>query len=115
MGYFEENYNKGNRIDWGVDIENFEYIKIKDLEVGKTYTIHGCFTHKKSNFGETGVLILSDCLLDVPSHKCEEINSLREDEKAIELIKAGKCAIEVYEYKDNKNVDRLSYNLVTLD
>lgn len=98
----------GGGIDWGINTDEFNYKKLQELDVNKTYVVKGMFINKNKSekelkeFGASVVLILEDCLLSVPNHYETAVTSILEDPEKVAAVKAGKCAIgNIYTYESH--------------
>ena len=96
MGMFNS-LNKGG-IDWGVDTEDMDYIKLEEVKDAGNLVIKGVFINNKGNFGAHPVAILENGLLDLPAHQTENVTTILENPEMVEAIKAGKCAVKVVTY-----------------
>lgn len=105
-----KNFNKGKSIDWNYKTEGFEFKNASELEVGKVYPIHGCFTTPDSGYGVGGIIILDDCLMNVPASYVDTVKDIMADEETVEEIKAGKAGVKIDTYV-SKKFKRTGYSL----
>lgn len=103
-------FNKGNSIDWNYKTEGFEFKNASELEVGKIYKVHGCFTTPDSGYGVGGIIILDDCLLNAPSSYVATVKDIMADTESVEDIKAGKVGVKIDTYV-SKKFKRTGYSL----
>ena len=83
-------FNKGNKIDWGIDTKSLPFKKTSEVELNKTYDLKGCFITPDRGFGGGAVLITDDFLLNIPGRYIDNINNIMSDPETVEDIKAGK-------------------------
>lgn len=107
-------YNKGT-IDWGVETEGLDYVKLQDLEKGKSYKIAGIFINSKGNFGAHPVAICDGFLADIPSHQTENVQKMLADEEVIDAIKAGKVGFEVKTYNATNFGNKECFSVTWID
>ena len=98
MNYMFAELNGGG-IDWGINTDEFEYKKLKELDQEGQYVVKGMFINRNKSakelkeFGVSVVLILDDCLLSIPNHNENAVQSILDDPDKVAAVKAGKCAI----------------------
>lgn len=97
----------GGGIDWGINTDEFPYVKLSELENGK-YIVKGMFINKNKSekelkeFGPSVVIILDDKLLSCPNHYEAAVQSILDDPEKVAAVKAGKCAIgDFYTYESH--------------
>lgn len=100
MGMFNS-LNKGG-IDWGVDTEKMQYIRLEEMKDAGNIVIKGVFINKKGNFDPHPVAIIENGLLDLPAHQTENVQTILESPEMVEAVKAGKCAVKVVPYTAKK-------------
>ena len=107
-------FNKGNKIDWGVDTKSLPFKKTLEVELGKTYDLKGCFITPDKGFGKGAVLISDDFLLNIPGRYIDNINNIMSDPETVEDIKAGKCGFIVTSFISEK-FKRTGYSIEFVD
>ena len=75
-------FNKGNKIDWGIDTKSMPFKKTSEVELNKTYELKGCFITHDRGYGKGAVII--------------------SDPEAVEEIKSGKCGFVVTSFISEK-------------
>ena len=95
-------FNKGNKIDWGIDTKSLPFKKTSEVELNKTYNLKGCFITSDRGFGGGAVLITEDFLLNIPGRYIDNINNIMSDPETVEDIKAGKCGFIVTSFISEK-------------
>ena len=95
-------FNKGSKIDWGIDTKSMPFKKTSEVELNKTYDLKGCFITPDKGFGKGVVLISDGFLLNIPTRYADEINGIVSDSEAVEDIKAGKCGFIVTSFISKK-------------
>lgn len=101
----------GGGIDWGINTEDFSYKKIQDLDLSKQYVVKGMFINRNKTekelkeYGASVVLILDDCLLSIPNHNENAVQSILDDPEKIAAVRAGKCVIgNFYTYESHGKI-----------
>ena len=95
-------FNKGNKIDWGIDTKSLPFKKTSEVELNKTYDLKGCFITSDRGFGGGAVLITAGFLLNIPGRYIDNINNIMSDPETVEDIKAGKCGFIVTSFISEK-------------
>lgn len=108
-------FNKFKSIDWNIDTTNFNYKKLSEFDSGSVIKIRGFFLIKDNlNGGLQAIGITDNCYINLPKHKEEVIESILNDDEAIEGIKNGECFIKVYTYKSKTyNKDCVDFNFLS--
>ena len=101
--------SKFNKVGFGIDTSNFEYIKLADIFNSKdnggnnvVHPINGIFVHaSKNGLGDSPVIIDAGAkkLVNLPSHMAETAREILADSEAVEAIKNGKVGYTIYEYE----------------
>lgn len=95
-------FNKGG-IDWGIDTEKMNYIKLSEFPVSDDIIkINGVFINKKGNFGAHPVAIGDGSLIDLPAHLSEAVEEMLASPEVVEAIKNGKVGFKVRSYDADK-------------
>ena len=94
-------FNKGNKINWGIDTKPLPFKKTSEVELNKIYDLKGCFITPDREFGGA-VLITGDFLLNIPGRYIDNINNIMSDPETVEDIKAGKCGFIVTSFISEK-------------
>ena len=94
-----KNLNKGKKFN--VDTENFEFCKVKELEINKEYKLLGTFINN-SEFGKQAVFIIDGKLVDMPNHVTEITETILNDDEMIDDINKGKIYFKTYTYTSKK-------------
>lgn len=107
---FASKHKKGG-IQWGIDTKDFEYFKLQDLYEkdgeNTAYNLLGVFINKNKTekelkeYGASVVGILSDKLINLPSHMEEEVKEIMNDEEDVAEIKAGKVWFRIRSYESH--------------
>lgn len=115
---FNERFNKRNLFTF--DGSSLPYAKLAELVTngtiaeGEIITVRGMFTHSKSKFGKTGVIVTDNYNIDAPDHLISMIEEVISDASLIEAVNNGKCGFAVRSYKDNKGITRYSGSFVDI-
>lgn len=96
------------------DASDLDYVKLDSLELGKVYTIRGCFINTKAMYGDHGVIVTDLGKIDLPPHLNDAIKAILDDDDLINEINAGKSGFQVVVYKDKKGVNRNSIEFVDI-
>lgn len=107
-------FNKGNKIDWGIDTKSLPFKKTSEVELNKTYNLKGCFITPDKGFGKGAVLISDGFLLNIPARYVDDINGIVADAETVEDIKAGKCGFIVTSFISEK-FKRTGYSIEFID
>lgn len=104
MNFTQFNKNNFEKIEWGVDTNDFVFKKIKDIyEETNVVQVFGFFFVKSENYGLQPVAILKDCLLNLPTHKRDIISEMLKNADCVNAIKNGECSLKLREYKSKYN------------
>ena len=95
-------FNKGGKIDWGIDTTSMTFKKTSEVELNKTYDLKGCFITPDRGYGEGAVLISDGFLLNIPARYIDTINDIILDSEVVEEIKSGKCGFIVTSFISEK-------------
>ena len=97
-------YNKSNyaSIDWGVDTDNFPFVKCSDQELETKIPIFGMFITPDSGYGEGAIVILKDSLLSLPQRYVQQIKDMMCDGVIVETVKAHKAAVIITTFESKK-------------
>ena len=95
-------FNKGNKINWGIDTKSLPFKKTSEVELNKIYDLKGCFITPDMGFGKGAVLISDGFLLNIPARYVDDINGIVADAETVEDIKAGKCGFIVTSFISEK-------------
>lgn len=103
--------SKFNKVRFGIDTSNFEYIKLSDIFNSEkdggndvVHPINGIFVHSSKNgLGDSPVIIDADAkkLVNLPSHMTETAREILADDEAVEAINNGKVGYTIYEYESH--------------
>ena len=114
--------SKFNKVGFGIDTSNFEYIKLADIFNSKdnggndvVHPINGIFVHaSKNGLGDSPVIIDAEAkkLVNLPSHMSETAREILADSEAVEAIKNGKVGYTIYEYESH---GKKCYNVSFVD
>lgn len=104
--------NGGAKFEYDNEKER-DYIKLGELDMSKTYPIEALFINTKGKFGDQGVIISGDYIVNLPNHLTEMIEDMRKDEEMVEAINQRLFDFEIYEFESKKyNRKSHSINLV---
>lgn len=113
MRYVKDLLNKysngGIRFDYDNEKER-EYIKLSELDSSKTYPIEALFINTKGKFGDQGVIISGDYIVNLPQHLTEMIEDMRQDAEMVEAINQRLFDFEIYEF-ESKKYNRTSHSI----
>ena len=100
--------SKFNKVGFGIDTSNFEYIKLAEIFNSKdnggndvVHPINGIFVHaSKNGLGDSPVIIDAENkqLVNLPSHLSEEVREILACEDDVQAIKDDKVGYTIYEY-----------------
>lgn len=113
---FAARYNKVNR--WNVNTDGFEYRKIAEVVAadgeGVVYTVRGVRISRGGKYGDSAVVILDSCFVNLPKHMVEDVDHILSSGEDVEDIKAGKVGIEFYSYEGRDGKQHFSANWIDL-
>ena len=101
--------NKFNKVSFGIDTKDFQYIKLGDvlnsIDNGTPNVVHkidGLFVHR-SKLGDSPVIIDAEhkVLINLPAHLAETVREICADNEAVEDIKNGKAGYTIYTYESH--------------
>ena len=107
-------FNKGNKINWGIDTKSLPFKKTSEVELNKIYDLKGCFITPDRGYGGGAVLITDGFLLNIPDRYIDNINNIMSDPETVEDIKAGKCGFIVTSFISEK-FKRTGYSIEFVD
>ncbi|MDT4304309.1 hypothetical protein RPA26_11525 [Staphylococcus haemolyticus] len=101
--------NGGAKFEYDNEKER-DYIKLGELDMSKTYPIEALFINTKGKFGDQGVIISGDYIVNLPQHLTEMIEDMRKDEEMVEAINQRLFDFEIYEF-ESKKYNRKSHGI----
>ena len=101
--------NGGAKFEYDNEKER-EYIKLGELDMSKTYPIEALFINTKGKFGDQGVIISGDYIVNLPNHLTEMIEDMRKDEEMVDAINQRLFDFEIYEF-ESKKYNRTSHSI----
>ena len=107
-------FNKGNKINWGIDTKSLPFKKTSEVELNKIYDLKGCFITPDKGFGKGAVLISDGFLLNIPARYVDESNGIVADSEVVENIKEGKCGFIVTSFISER-FKRTGYSIEFVD
>lgn len=91
-----------NNVNWGIDTENWPYVKLADLEQFKRYPLHGCFITPDNGYGKGAVLISDQMLVNIPARYVDTVADIANTAEDVEQIRAGKAEFSYSEFMSEK-------------
>ena len=77
-----------------------------------TYIIRGVYIND-SKFGKQGLVVTSQCYVNLPNHLTNDIEQIRQDDSLVNQINEGQAGFKIYHYFSNKyNKNCFSINWV---
>lgn len=101
--------NGGAKFEYDNEKER-DYIKLGELDMSKTYPIEALFINTKGKFGDQGVIISGDYIVNLPNHLTEMIEDMRKDDEMVEAINDRLFDFEIYEF-ESKKYNRKSHGI----
>ena len=95
-------YRRNMSIDWGINTQDYPFVKCSDMELETQIPIYGMFITPDSGYGEGAIVILEDELLSLPQRYVGQIKEMMDDEAIVNTIKAGRAAIIVTTFESKK-------------
>lgn len=102
--------NKRTKL-FNVEVEKPTFKKIKEFSEDEEVQVLGCYTNKKSTFGDEPIFIIRDYtgsiyFVIMPKHHLDTLNTIITNAELVQGINDGKCFIKIITYyskKYNKN------------
>lgn len=113
MANVKELLNKYSNGDAKFEYDNEkerDYIKLGELDMSKTYPIEALFINTKGKFGDQGVIISGNYIVNLPNHLTEMIEEMRQDSEMVDAINQRLFDFEIYEFESNK-YNRVSHSI----
>lgn len=95
-------YRRNMSIDWGIDTQDFPFVKCSEMELEQTIPIYGFFITPDSGYGEGAIVILEKELLSLPQRYVEDIKKFMDDPDVVKAVKDEKCGIIITTFMSNK-------------
>lgn len=105
--------NHGTNHKWSYETEGFQYKKCADMELGKIYTMRGCFITKDNGYGRGAVFTTDDCHVNVPQALVKTVEQINKTDAFIEQIEEGHAGFVISTYTNSKN--KLCYDVKLVD
>ena len=114
MDFTKLNKNTFEKIEWGVDTNDFVFKKLADFFKSgvKTIQVFGFFFTKSENFGLQPIAITHDCLVNLPTHKKDIISDMLKNPDVVNAIKNGECSLKLREYKSKYNKNCYDFDFI---
>lgn len=114
MEFSQFNKDGFEKIVWPVNTEGFKFKKLSDYwnTNQKTIQVFGFFFVKSKNFGLQPIAIAKDCLVNLPTHKCDTIKEMLKNNEAVEAIKRGECSLFIRQYQSAYQKTCFDFNFV---
>ena len=94
-GLLNKYSNGGAKFEYDNEKER-DYIKLGELDMSKTYPIEALFINTKGKFGDQGVIISGDYIVNLPNHLTEMIEEMRQDSEMVDAINQRLFDFEMY-------------------
>ena len=100
MDFTKLNKNTFEKIEWNVKTDGFTFKKLSDFynQGIKVIQVFGFFFTKSENYGLQPVAIAKDCLVNLPTHKKDDISEMLKNADCVNAIKNGECSLKLREY-----------------
>ena len=95
-------YRRNMSVDWGIDTENYPFVKCSDQPLDVQIPIFGFFVTPDSGYGEGPIVSLENSLLSLPQRYLEQIKDFMDDPDVVEAVKAHKTAIVISTFVSKK-------------
>ena len=98
-----------NTVKFAFDGSKNPFISLNDyVKEGRPAkaVVRGVWINPKSQFGPTGVIVLDDININVPSHVNKDIEVIRSRADLVKGIDDGKCTMVIEQYVDKNGVTR---------
>lgn len=96
------NLNKSTKL-FNVEVENPIFKKIKDFQENECLQVLGCYTNKKSVYGDEPIFIVKDVqnnifFVNMPKHHLETLNQIINNADLVAGVNNGECFIKIITY-----------------
>ena len=98
MSKFTDRYNKGGHYEKSAP-KDATYYKLAQLQEKKVYPVDALYINTKSKFGDAGVILSGESLINLPQHLTPTIKEMRADQELTEAINKGYFGFTVYRYE----------------
>lgn len=98
MSKFTDRYNKGGHYEKSTP-KNAKYYKLAQLQEKKVYPVDALYINTKGKFGDSGVILSGDSLINLPQHLTPTIKEMRADQELTDDINKGYFGFTVYRYE----------------
>ena len=108
-------FNKSNRIEWGIKTENLPFKKLSELASEKieVVKVRG-FYLTNTKFGKQANMITDSSIVNCPMSLTDTIESILNDNDAINAIKNGECYVKIRMYHPKTyNKDCYTFDFVS--
>lgn len=94
--------------------KNATYIKLDELPepLNHVYPVDAVYINSKSIYGDSGVILSGEYLINAPQHLTSNIKNMTEDDVLRNYINSNGVGFTRYEYQDKNGVTRVSLNWV---
>lgn len=106
-----QKFNAIRKINWNVNTDGWNYIKLKELEENKDYPLKGMFISGDNGYGEGAVLISDGMLVNIPQKYVQTLKDIMSDQESIDEINAGGSSFRYHTYI-SKKYGRPAYEVV---
>lgn len=110
-------YNKSNIFNFTTP-KDFEYCSLYELfnhyGKDKVYEIKAMYINKKSMFGESPVIVTTDCFVNLPNHLTDTVKEMIKDTEVVDAVNDGHLGFQIYTY-ESKNCKELCYSINWVD
>ena len=114
MDFTKLNKNTFEKIEWNVKTDGFTFKKLSDFynQGIKVIQVFGFFFTKSENYGLQPIAITKDCLLNLPTHKKDDVSDMLKNADCVSAIKNGECSLKLREYKSKYNKTCYDFDFV---
>lgn len=110
-------YNKGKMFEFNTP-EDFNYKSLSDVVkeygINAIHQVNAIYINTKSRFGDAGILVTSNEMVNLPTHLTPTIKAMIADDEIVDLANDNKLGFKIYEYNSN-NGRGYSVNWVDLE
>lgn len=115
---FASRFNKGAKL-FQIDTEGWsEYRDLKSLykeDPEAVYPVWGFYINKKSQYGDSPVIISDGFYINAPKHMLETVREIMADAAAVAAINDGAVGCKVEQYKAKNYKNKVCYSPVFVD
>ena len=109
-------YNKGKMFGYQTP-KTHKYVSLSDMVkqygINETHQVNAIYVNTKSRFGEAGILVTNNELVNLPNHLTPTIKDMIVDDEIVDMANNNQLGFKIYSYQ-GRNGEGYSVNWVDL-